>query len=336
LVGKHFEPDVARGLVDAFFGAHAAGQAMPGQSVPLNLETAPYVREPPRIAPGHIIRAGDREVRVLQRLQSPILATLERVLTDEECEQLIGMSRPRLRKTTVVDPSTGAHLAVGQRNSSGIFFRLRENPLVARIDERLASIMNSPAEHSEGLQVLNYGPGGNYLPHFDFLVPSNPAASGSIARSGQRISTLIVYLNDVVDGGETVFRLIWSVPTTVPAENDGIPFGTVGIRGAIREPERLSRQGNRFLHTQRLPRGLRIIALIDRGDFQSSQLNEVRRRLSGCSRGMHEIDNSSGGRTAQQGMRQEEFASIVDRFLNRDGATGCRCSGSAAGERLTV
>jgi prolyl 4-hydroxylase len=222
LVGKHFEPDVARGLVDAFFGAHAAGQAMPGQSVPLNLETAPYVREPPRIAPGHIIRAGDREVRVLQRLQSPMLATLERVLTDEECEQLIVMSRPRLRKTTVVDPSTGAHLAVGQRNSSGIFFRLRENPLVARIDERLASIMNSPAEHSEGLQVLNYGPGGNYLPHFDFLVPANPLAAESIARSGQRISTLIVYLNDVIEGGETVFPEAGL--SVVPRRGNGVYF----------------------------------------------------------------------------------------------------------------
>jgi len=40
--------------------------------------------------------------------------------------------------------------------------------------------------------VVNYGPGGNYLPHFDFLVPSNPLAAESIARSGQRISTLIM------------------------------------------------------------------------------------------------------------------------------------------------
>jgi prolyl 4-hydroxylase len=222
LVGRNFAPDVARGLVDAFVSAHAAGQALPEQSVPLNLENPPYVREPARIAAGHTIRAVDREIRVLQRLQIPILATLERVLTDEECERLIGMARPRLRQSTVVDAATGDNLAAARRNSSGMFFRLRENPFVARLDERLASIMNSPAEHSEGLQVLHYGTGGQYLPHFDFLVPSNPAASESIARSGQRISTLIVYLNDVIEGGETVFPEVGL--SVVPRRGNAVYF----------------------------------------------------------------------------------------------------------------
>jgi prolyl 4-hydroxylase len=222
LVGRNFEPDVACGLVDAFCSAHVAGQPLPEQSVQLNLEAPPYVREPPRIASGHIICAGNREIRVLQRLQIPVLATLERVLTDQECERLIGMARPRLRQSTVVDPPTGANRAVERRHSSGMFFRLRENPFIAEIDERLASIMNSPAEHSEGLQVLHYGPGGHYLPHFDFLVPSNPAASESIARSGQRISTLIVYLNDVIEGGETVFPAAGL--SVVPRRGNGVYF----------------------------------------------------------------------------------------------------------------
>jgi prolyl 4-hydroxylase len=65
--------------------------------------------------------------------------------------------------------------------------------------------MNCPVANGEGLQVLRYGPGGHVRPHFDFLVPSNAANSESIARSGQRLSTLIVYLNDVLEGGETVF-----------------------------------------------------------------------------------------------------------------------------------
>lgn len=221
LAGKNFEPEVARGLVDAFSSAHATGQPLPDHRVELDLET-PYVREAPRIASGHIIRAGNREIRVLQRLQIPVLATLECVLTDDECERLIGMARPRLRRSTVVDAPTGANLAVERRNSSGMFFRLRENPFVAQIDERLASIMGSPTEHSEGLQVLHYGPGGRYLPHFDFLVPSNPAAAQSIARSGQRISTLIVYLNDVIEGGETVFPQAGL--SVVPRRGNGVYF----------------------------------------------------------------------------------------------------------------
>jgi prolyl 4-hydroxylase len=205
LVGRNFEPDVARGVVDAFVSAHAAGRPLPEHGVRLDMEAPHYVYEPPRIAPGHLIRAGEREIRVLHRLQSPVLATLEGVLSEPECAQLIGMAQPRLRRSTVVDPLTGANATVERRSSDGMFFRLRENPFIARIDERLAAIMNGPAENSEGLQVLRYRSGGQYPPHFDFLVPSNPAGSQSIARSGQRVSTLIVYLNDVIEGGETVF-----------------------------------------------------------------------------------------------------------------------------------
>ena len=94
------------------------------------------------------------------------------------------------------------------RNSEGMFFHLHENPLISTLDLRIASLMNTPAENGEGLQVLRYGPGGHSAPHFDFLLPSNRTNEESLARSGQRMSTLIVYLNDVPRGGETTFPAI--------------------------------------------------------------------------------------------------------------------------------
>src|SRR5580698_10302041 len=105
LVKRNVEPGVARGLVDAFRDAHSAGR---------------YVYETPRIAPGHLIRAGDRDVRVLQRLQSPIVATLENVLSATECAQLIDLARPQLRRSTVIDAPTGANRVVGHRSSDGM------------------------------------------------------------------------------------------------------------------------------------------------------------------------------------------------------------------------
>jgi prolyl 4-hydroxylase len=122
----------------------------------------------------------------------------------------------------VVNPTSGANAAVEHRSSEGMFFRLRENSFIAQIDERLAAIMSSPAHNSEGLQVLRYNPGGQYPPHFDFLVPSNSASSQSLARSGQRVSTLIVYLNDVLDGGETVFPEAGL--SVVPRRGNGVYF----------------------------------------------------------------------------------------------------------------
>jgi prolyl 4-hydroxylase len=64
--------------------------------------------------------------------------------------------------------------------------------------------MNGPSDHGERLQVLNYKPGAEYKPHFDYF----PKGSPSLEKNGQRVSTLIVYLNDVQEGGATTFPTI--------------------------------------------------------------------------------------------------------------------------------
>jgi prolyl 4-hydroxylase len=164
-----------------------------------------YEYETARIAAGNVLRARGREFRVLQRLQRPVVATVEQLFSPGECQRLIAQALPRLRRSTVVDPLTGTNAVADYRESEGMFFRLREDPFIAELDERVSAVMGCPVEHGEGLQVLRYGTGGHTAPHFDFLTPSNAANSESIARSGQRISTLIVYLNDVTEGGETIF-----------------------------------------------------------------------------------------------------------------------------------
>jgi prolyl 4-hydroxylase len=155
-----------------------------------------------------VIDAGDREVTVLLRLEQPALAVLGGVLSDDECQQLIELARSRLARSTVVDPLTGVNATADYRNSEGMFFRLAECSFISRLDQRISRLMNAPVENGEGLQVLRYGPGGHSAPHFDFLIPSNTANEASLERSGQRTSTLIVYLNDVPQGGATAFPAI--------------------------------------------------------------------------------------------------------------------------------
>jgi prolyl 4-hydroxylase len=208
LVNQKFEPRVARGLVDAFVSAHAAGTAPPEHAVKLDIAAPEYQYETPRIAPGNVIRAAGAEIRVLQRLQRPIIVLLEGVLSGPECACLIELARPRLQRSTVVEPRTGTNTVADYRNSEGMFFRLGETALIAQLDQRISALMSCPVENGEGLQVLRYGTGGHTAPHFDFLIPSNATNSDSISRSGQRLSTLIVYLNDLPQGGETVFPVV--------------------------------------------------------------------------------------------------------------------------------
>ena len=201
--------EAARSIVDAFVFALRTGSPVPIDSVTV---APPYRYEPSRLPQGTSIRAADRLVRVAARAAQPAMAVLNDVLDAQECEELIALARPRLTPSTTVDPLTGQDRAGGHRSSLGMFFRLRENPLVARIDERVSALMNLPVENGEGLQVLHYPAGAQSLPHFDFLVPSNTANQASLARSGQRVSTLVSYLNDVEEGGDTVFpETGWSV-----------------------------------------------------------------------------------------------------------------------------
>lgn len=48
--------------------------------------------------------------------------------------------------------------------------------------------------------MLRYEPGQKYDPHYDYFTDKV-----NIARGGHRIATVLMYLTDVLKGGETVF-----------------------------------------------------------------------------------------------------------------------------------
>jgi prolyl 4-hydroxylase len=186
--------DAAQAIVAGFTQALREGRAPPFDVVDL-----------PAPAAGAV-------ARVVVRAEPLRMAVLDGVIDANECEELIALARPRLKPSTIVDPATGRDTVSGLRASYGMFFRPLENPLVERLDRRMAALMNLPVAHGEGLQVLHYPEGAGSAPHFDFLVPSNAANLASIARSGQRVSTLVTYLNDVPEGGETAFPAVgWTV-----------------------------------------------------------------------------------------------------------------------------
>lgn len=149
---------------------------------------------------GNTIKTEDREIRIVAKYEEPLVVLLGNVLSDEECDELIEHSRERLQRSKI-----GEVRAVNQiRTSSGVF--CEENETVTRIEKRISQIMNIPIEHGDGLQVLLYTPGQEYSPHFDFF------AQTSRASDNNRISTLVMYLNDVEEGGETAFpKLNFSV-----------------------------------------------------------------------------------------------------------------------------
>ena len=151
------------------------------------------------------IDAGDREVEVIATLGSPRVVVLGGLLSDEECDGLIEAARPRLARSLTVQTQTGGEEANPDRTSQGMFFQRGESELISRIEARIARLVQWPVDHGEGVQVLRYRPGAEYKPHYDYFDPGEPGTPTILRRGGQRVGTLVMYLNQPEQGGGTTF-----------------------------------------------------------------------------------------------------------------------------------
>lgn len=147
----------------------------------------------------------DREVPVVVTLRDPRVVVVANFLSEAECDGMIAAARQRLARSETVDVGTGGSEVNEARTSEGMFFGRGESPLITRIEARLAAFTRWPVENGEGLQVLRYRPGAEYKPHYDYFDPAQPGTPTILKRGGQRVATVVMYLNTPEQGGATVF-----------------------------------------------------------------------------------------------------------------------------------
>lgn len=168
-------------------------------------EAITYTYEAPAFKVGAAVQTHDRLVSVLIDIDKPRIVLFGNVLSAEECEQMIAMAQPKMAPSVTIDNATARPVVTKNRSSDGTFLRLGETPFVERIEQRLADLACWPVANGEGLQILSYKDGGEYVAHFDFFPPEQPNSVQMLKHGGQRVATLIVYLNTVEEGGETYF-----------------------------------------------------------------------------------------------------------------------------------
>ncbi len=152
-----------------------------------------------------LLRGADREVKVLMALASPRVVVFGDLLSSAECTELIELARERLVRSETVEVETGSSAVNEARTSDGMFFDPGEFPVCARVEKRIATLLGWPVENGEGLQILRYGPGAEYKPHYDYFDPAEPGTPTILKRGGQRVASLVCYLNTPEAGGATVF-----------------------------------------------------------------------------------------------------------------------------------
>ncbi|KAL3723686.1 hypothetical protein ACJRO7_035799 [Eucalyptus globulus] len=145
-------------------------------------------------------------------------------LSEDECKYLIELAKPHMKKSTVVDRVTGETKDSRVRTSLGTFLTRGRDKIIRDIEKRIADFTFIPIEHGEGLQMLHYEVGQKYEPHYDYFQDEYNTKNG-----GQRMATILMYLSDVEEGGETVFPTAKGNFSAVPWWNELSDCGKEGL-----------------------------------------------------------------------------------------------------------
>ncbi|GMH42454.1 hypothetical protein BSKO_10373 [Bryopsis sp. KO-2023] len=105
--------------------------------------------------------------------------------------------------------------------------RINQDDIIQTIETRVAIWTRLPKENQESMQVLHYEIGQKYDSHWDWF-KEQPQFKEEL-HGGNRIATVVMYLKDVEEGGETVFQL--GVDRRISAKTNSY-FGVCKARGS--------------------------------------------------------------------------------------------------------
>ncbi len=170
-------------------------------------------------------------IEILCALNNPRTVLLGNFLSSVECDLLIATAAKKLNNSLIVDRETGGLREDPTRTSEGTYFSRGETDLVIAIEKRVEAIFGFELSRQEPLQVLHYRIGGKYDAHYDYFDTLDSGSAIAVKNGGQRIATLIMYLNNVELGGATIFpRLALEIK---PRKGNAVYFESMGDNGEL-------------------------------------------------------------------------------------------------------
>jgi hypothetical protein len=172
---------------------------------------------------------------------APRIRVIEGFATPAECDWVMVRARGRLGPAMVVDPLSGADIPHPDRTNKEIELDIAAMDVVIQmLRARVGTATNLPVPVFEPAHVMNYSPGEEFRPHYDFLTEDAEGWAAQLRQYGQRIATFLLYLNDDFEGGETDFPSVGI--SHRGAKGDALFFANVDPSGA---PDRLTLHAGR-------------------------------------------------------------------------------------------
>lgn len=125
-------------------------------------------------------------------------------LSNEECDLIIELSKSNLTPSKLYNQGADIY-DINSRSSDQAWIYDRDNVTIDKISKRISDYTKTHGKHQEALQVVKYNKGGFFKPHYDACEGSYEYCKEMIGNYGNRLCTLLIYLNDDYEGGATVF-----------------------------------------------------------------------------------------------------------------------------------
>lgn len=104
--------------------------------------------------------------------KDPFIVVYHDAMYDKEIEMVKEIARPKLQRAQVVSSLHGRPETSSYRVCKSAWIDNRRYHTINKISQRVEDMTGLDMEFGSDLQVVNYGIGGYYGPHFDFQVVS--------------------------------------------------------------------------------------------------------------------------------------------------------------------
>ena len=139
----------------------------------------------------------------------PYIYTIDNFLTEKECKFMIKVSKDNLKLAGVSKLDNEKNLEPGKykgRTNSSYWMTHDSYPETLKIAKKIAKKIGCNYKHFESFQVIHYNENEEYKYHYDAYDMNETEKYKKFTRErGNRLRTVLVYLNDVEEGGGTGF-----------------------------------------------------------------------------------------------------------------------------------
>ena len=143
--------------------------------------------------------------------KTPEIFYIDNFITNKEIDYIINISKDKLKKANVsyLQKDANNYKNYTGRTNKSYWLDKKSDPIVLKLCKRIAKEIGCNWENFENYQVIHYGPSEEYKYHFDAYDKKELEKYYHFCNErGNRLKTVLVYMNNVEEGGSTGFKNI--------------------------------------------------------------------------------------------------------------------------------